>query len=190
MRIVGGKNRGRQLLAPKGQATRPTSDRTRESVFNILSSRLERGFQGLTVVDLFAGTGALGLEALSRGAAQAVLIDNDRAAIKIIEENVQKLGAAENTSLIKRDATRLGALPAGLSPADLVFLDPPYEQDLVQSALPSLRENNWLADEAIIVVEMAAKEIFECPPGFEQVDQRKYGKAAIHIVELMQNSPK
>lgn len=184
MRIVGGRNRGRALLAPKGQATRPTSDRTRESVFNILSARLEGGFQDLTVVDLFAGTGALGLEALSRGAAQAVLIDNDRDAIKIIDENVQALGEADKVSLHKRDATRLGGLPFGVSQAGLVFLDPPYGQDLIAPALKSLVDHNWLLKEALCIVEMAAKEDFECPPSFEQLDQRKYGKAAIHILRF------
>ena len=124
MRIVGGRNKGRSLKAPKGQATRPTSDRARESVFNILNARLEGGFEGLTVVDLFAGTGAYGLEALSRGAAQAVLVDNNREAIKIIEENVVTLGETNRAILQKRDATELGSLPHKASPADLVFLDP------------------------------------------------------------------
>jgi 16S rRNA (guanine966-N2)-methyltransferase len=182
MRIVGGKNRGRVLFAPKGQATRPTSDRTRESIFNILSSRLEGGFHGRTVVDLFAGTGALGLEALSRGAAHAVLVDNNREAIKIIDENVKAFGEAEKVSLQKRDATKLGPLSAGLPPASLVFLDPPYDKELVVPALNSLVENKWLAEEAICVIEAAAKENFERPTGFTQLDQRKYGKAGIHIL--------
>ncbi len=182
MRIVGGRNRGRGLLAPKGQTTRPTSDRTRESVFNILNSRLDGGFQGVTVVDLFSGTGALALEALSRGAQYAVLVDNDRSAIKIIDENVQTLGETDNVFLLKRDATQLGALPPHISPAGLVFLDPPYGKDLVEPALTSLRENNWLIEGALCIIEAATKESFECPAGFEQIDQRKYGKAAIHIL--------
>ena len=184
MRIVGGRNRGRALKAPDGQAKRPTSDRTRESVFNILNSRLANGFQGITVVDLFAGTGALGLEALSRGAQQAVLVDNDRAAIKIIEENVRGLDEADNVKLIKRDATNLGPLPSPISRAGLVFLDPPYSQGLVESALISLRDNNWLAGETLCVVEMDVKESFEPPESFTAIDQRKYGKAAVHILEF------
>ncbi len=183
MRIVGGKNSGRTLYAPKGLTTRPTSDRTRESVFNILSSRLEGGFLGLNVIDLFAGTGALGLEAISRGAARALLIDNDREAIRIIDENVRALGEGA-TTLQKRDATRLGALPPNISPAHLVFLDPPYEMDLVIPALTSLIENKWLAEGALCIVEMAAREILECPAGFDQLDQRKYGKAAIYILHF------
>jgi len=184
MRIVGGRNRGRALKAPKGPATRPTSDRTREAVFNILNSRLPDGFQGLTVIDLFAGTGALGLEALSRGAQHAVLVDNDRAAIKIIEENVQQLGEVDNVTIAKRDATNLDPLPSPVKPAGLVFLDPPYRQNLVESALKSLKENNWLAVEALCIVETDAKECFEIPENFTVIDQRKYGKAAIHILEF------
>lgn len=182
MRIVGGRNKGRSLKAPKGQATRPTSDRARESVFNILNARLEGGFEGLTVVDLFAGTGAYGLEALSRGAAQAVLVDNNREAIKIIEENVVTLGETNRAILQKRDATELGSLPHKASPADLVFLDPPYGLNLVEPALKSLLENHWLAEKAICIVEMSAKELIELPDLFEQIDQRKYGKAVIHIL--------
>ncbi|MBT3915564.1 MAG: 16S rRNA (guanine(966)-N(2))-methyltransferase RsmD [Rhodospirillaceae bacterium] len=184
MRIVGGKNRGRALKAPKGQATRPTSDRTRESVFNILTSRLGGGFQDLSVVDLFAGTGALGLEALSRGARQALLVDNDRAAIKIIEENVRELGEADNVTILKREATNLGPLPAQSIPAGLVFLDPPYNQSLVEPALISLQDNNWLAEDALCIVEMDAKETIVIPDIFTMVDQRKYGKAAIHILKF------
>jgi len=184
MRIVGGRNKGRALKAPKGQATRPTSDRTRESVFNILTSRLSGGFQDLTVVDLFAGTGALGLEALSRGARQTVLVDNDRAAIKIIEENVRELGEADNVTIFKREATNLGPLPAQVDRAGLVFLDPPYKQSLVEPALISLRDNNWFAEDALCIVETDAKESFEPPEKFAVIDQRKYGKAAIHILEF------
>tara|TARA_B100000315_G_scaffold204859_1_gene198418 strand:- start:1389 stop:1949 length:561 start_codon:yes stop_codon:yes gene_type:complete len=182
MRIVGGRNRGRALKAPKGQATRPTSDRTRESVFNILNSRLADGFQDLTVIDLFAGTGALGLEALSRGAEQAVLVDNDRAAIKFIEENVRELGEVDNVTILKREATNLGPLPSPANPAGLVFLDPPYKQGLVEPALISLRDNEWLAEKSLCIVEMDAKESFEPPDKFSVIDQRKYGKAAIHIL--------
>ena len=184
MRIVGGKNRGRALFAPKGLTTRPTSDRTREAVFNILSSRLDGGFSDLTVVDLFSGTGALGLEAISRGAAQALLVDNDRSAIKVIEENINTLGDGESVVLQKRDATKLGALPPQIKPANLVFLDPPYDEGLALPALASLIENKWLTEGALCIVEMAAKENFECPAGFEQLDRRKYGKAGIYILNF------
>ena len=184
MRIVGGRNRGRFFKAPKGQATRPTSDRTRESVFNILNSRLADGFLDLTVIDLFAGTGALGLEALSRGARQAVLVDNDRVAIKIIEENVWELGEADSAIILKRDATILGPLPTSIVSADLVFLDPPYKQGLAEPALISLRDNNWLVEDALCIVETDANESFGSLKNFTEIDQRKYGKAAIHILKF------
>jgi 16S rRNA (guanine966-N2)-methyltransferase len=183
VRIVGGRNRGRAVFAPKGLATRPTSDRTRESLFSILNSRLDGGFGGRIVVDLFAGTGALGLEALSRGAAHAIFVDNNQEAIKIINENVRSLGEKENASLHKCDATLLGPLPSHLAAIDIVFVDPPYEKNLVGLALNSLVKNNWLAKDALCIVEMAAKENFKCPVGFEYLDQRKYGKAAIYILQ-------
>jgi 16S rRNA (guanine966-N2)-methyltransferase len=183
VRIVAGKNRGRAVFAPKGLTTRPTSDRTRESVFNILNSLLEGGFQGRVVADLFAGTGALGLEALSRGAEYAVFVDNNREAIEIIADNIQNFDEEKNTSLQKCDATLLGLLPYGLSAVDVVFLDPPYEKNLVILALNSLVKNRWLAKGAVCIAEVGSKENFKCPAGFEQIDQRKYGKAAIYILK-------
>lgn len=183
MRIVGGRNRGRPIFAPKGFVTRPTSDRTRESVFNILNSRLERGFHGRIVVDLFAGTGAFGLEALSRGAAHTIFVDNNQEAIKVIDENIWNLGETQNTSMHKCDATLLGPRPPGLAAVDLVFIDPPYKKNLTVLALNSLAENRWLAKDAICIAEMATNENFDCPVGFVHLDQRNYGKAAIYILQ-------
>ncbi len=184
MRIIGGKNSGRKLLVPKGSTIRPTSDRIRESVFDILNSYLEHGFYNKVVADLFAGTGALGIEALSRGAHSAILVDNQPEAIKLIQKNVQIFSEEKNTFVLKRDATRIGSIPNSHLNANIVFLDPPYGKNLITTALKSLIDNEWLARDALCVIEMSAKETFNCSAEFERVDERRYGRTMIYIIKF------
>jgi 16S rRNA (guanine966-N2)-methyltransferase len=183
MRIVAGKFRGKTLLSPSDDSIRPTSDRARESVFNILASRLSPNFDGLKVLDLFAGTGALGLEALSRGATSVVFVDTGAEARGLIRDHIEAFGAGGVAKLLRRDATALG--PAGtMGPMDLVFLDPPYGKGLAELALASLRDGNWLAKDATIVLEESADVSVELPSGFVLDDRRDYGAAAIHFIRL------
>jgi len=173
MRIVGGRLRGRSLAAPKSQNVRPTADRLRESLFNILVHTYGDPVTDARVLDLFAGTGALGLEALSRGAALALFIDDAAEARGLIRENVTALGLGGNTRIFRRDATKLGpAYP--IEPFSLVFLDPPYGRGLAEQALVSAREGGWLKPGALVVVEEAADAGFKAPDGFEQLERRTY----------------
>jgi 16S rRNA (guanine966-N2)-methyltransferase len=181
MRIVAGKFRGKALLSPSDDSIRPTSDRARESVFNILASRLSPNFDGLKVLDLFAGTGALGLEALSRGAASVVFVDTSAEARGLVRDHIEAFGAGGVAKLLRRDATSLG--PAGtMGPMDLVFLDPPYGKGLGEEALISLRDGNWLAKDATIVLEESATVPVNLPEGFVLGDRREYGAAAVHFI--------
>lgn len=183
MRIVGGKFRGRALKTPDGQAIRPTADRVRESIFNILASRLSNDFSGLHVLDLFAGTGGMALEALSRGATGAVLVDTDTEARGLIRDNIEALGVAGVAKLLRRDATELG--PAGtMGPFGLVFADPPYGRALGERALASAMAGGWIAADATIVLEDSAVAEIAPPEGFVIEDRRVYGAAAIHILAL------
>jgi len=172
MRIVGGRLRGRTLAAPASQAIRPTADRLRESLFNILIHGHGDPVTGARVLDLFAGTGALGLEAVSRGAAFALLVDDGVEARALIRANVEALGLGGVTKVFRRDATRLG--PAHpLEPFGLVFADPPYRRGLAELALASARDGGWLVPDALVVVEEAAGS-FAPPDGFEEVERRVY----------------
>lgn len=183
MRIIAGKFRGKTLLSPSDDSIRPTSDRTRESVFSILASRLSPNFDGLKVLDLFAGTGALGLEALSRGATSVVFVDTGAEARGLIRDHIEAFGAGGVAKLLRRDATALG--PAGtMGPMDLVFLDPPYGKGLGEQALASLRDGNWLASDATIVLEEGADIAVDLPAGFVLDDRRDYGAAAVHFIRL------
>ena len=184
VRIISGRNKGRKLLVPQGSSIRPTSDRIRESIFNILDSYLKGGFYGKVIADLFSGTGALGLEALSRGAQSAILVDKQSDAINLIKHNVQNFKEDENTLVLKRDATRIGTLPSGCFKANIAFLDPPYEQCMVSRALGSLIYNKWLEPNALCVIEMSTKETFNCLLEFEQVDERKYGRTVIYFIKF------
>jgi 16S rRNA (guanine966-N2)-methyltransferase len=180
MRIVGGRFKGRPLMAPEARDTRPTSDRARESVFNVLAhAAWSPGVEGRRVLDLFAGSGALGLEALSRGAAFALFVETDAAARGAIRDNIEALGLFGVTRIHRRDAADLGAKPAGLGePFDLVFLDPPYHKGLGEAALQNLRGGGWITDDAIVVFECGADETPETP-GFEALDLRQYGAAKV-----------
>ena len=190
MRIVGGRLKGRALVAPPqnskgGRDLRPTADRVRESVFNILAHGVD-GFDldGVTVIDVFAGTGALGFEAMSRGAAHGVFIDNDPGALKLVRKNAGPMGLGRDVTLLRLDAARLAPPPrAAKTPAALAFLDPPYESGLVQPALLGLKDKGWLAAGAMVVCEVAAKEDFDAPKGFEIVDERTYGAARVMFLK-------
>ena len=175
MRIIAGAWRSRPLEAPAGAETRPTADRTRETLFSMLTSRLG-SFEGLTVLDLFAGSGALALEALSRGAEQAFLVERAPAARKVIEANIRKLGA--NARLLAHDAA---APPPAKGPADLIFLDPPYGEGLWAPALASARTMGWIALHTWVSIETARDEVVE-PAGFTLDATRPVGKAQLHLL--------
>src|SRR5437868_12429705 len=170
MRIVGGKFRGRSLKGPSSNAIRPTSDRLRESIFNILIHAHADPITDARVLDLFAGTGALGIEAMSRGAAFTLFVDDGAEARALLRENSETLGLGGSTKIYRRDATKMG--PAEMSPFSLAFLDPPYGKGLAEKALASVREGGWLAPEALMVVEEAADTGFNPSEGFEELERR------------------
>jgi 16S rRNA (guanine966-N2)-methyltransferase len=179
MRIVGGKLKGRSLAAPSGQATRPTSDRVREAIFNILAHGIEHFAIGdARVLDLFAGTGALGLEALSRGARFCQFVDYDAEARGLIRRNADDLGLIGQCKIWRRDATRLGrATPQ--PPFDLVFADPPYGKGLGEKALSSLLEGGWLVPQAIVVLEEASSAEIAQPAELSVIHRRLYGDTQV-----------
>ena len=181
MRIVGGRLRGRALAAPKSQGIRPTADRLRESLFNILTHAYGDPVSGARVLDLFAGTGALGLEAVSRGAAFALFVDEEAEARALMRQNVEALGLAASTRIFRRDATKLG--PAHpVEPFSLAFLDPPYGKGLAEQALASAREGGWLTDDALIVVEEMSTAGFIVLDGFAEIERRKYDDTELVIL--------
>ena len=173
MRVVGGKLRSRPLAGPKSDAVRPTSDRLREALFNILTHSYGDPATGARVLDLFAGTGALGIEAISRGAIYALLVDEGVVARALLRDNVERLGLGGVTRIFRRDATRLG-LAHPIEPFSLVFLDPPYREGLAEKALQSAGKGGWLKPDALIVVEEAADAGFKPPEGFTEIERRVY----------------
>ena len=178
MRIVGGRLRGRALAAPNSRAIRPTADRLREALFNILVHAYGDPISGARVLDLFAGTGALGLEALSRGAVFALFVDDGADARALLRENVEALGLGGATRVFRRDAVKLG--PAHpLEPFSLAFLDPPYGRGLAEKALASARAGGWLTGDALVVVEEAVKAGFAAPEGFDELERRNYDDTAL-----------
>jgi 16S rRNA (guanine966-N2)-methyltransferase len=173
MRIVGGRLGGRTLASPRSHAIRPTADRLRESLFNILIHSYGDPISAARVLDLFAGTGALGIEAVSRGAAFALFVDNGAEARALLRNNVEALGLGGVTKVYRRDASDLG--PAHpMEPFSLVFLDPPYRMKLAEKALVSLRDGGWLTAGALLVVEEAKAAQFAAPQGFEELERRLY----------------
>jgi 16S rRNA (guanine966-N2)-methyltransferase len=180
MRIVAGKFKGRPLIAPKGRTTRPTSDRAREAIFNILAhAEWAPPLEGARVIDLFAGSGSLGLEALSRGAGFCLFVDAGNGARGAIRSNVEMLGLFGHTRIHRRSATALGPRPSNLGdPFDLAFLDPPYEKGLVLPALNELKTGGWLSDQAIAMVETGATEALEFDD-WNIVNQRTSGAACL-----------
>ncbi|MGQ0485681.1 MAG: 16S rRNA (guanine(966)-N(2))-methyltransferase RsmD [Hyphomicrobiales bacterium] len=181
MRIVAGKFKGHSIAAPSGQATRPTSDRVREAIFNILSHGIE-GFslEGARVLDLFAGTGALGLEALSRGARFCQFVDDTAAARGLIRRNADGLGVVGQCKMWRRDATKLGPC-APQATFELVFADPPYNKGLGHKALVSLVDGGWLAPGAVMVLEEAKKVVLAEVPGLTLLDRRVYGDTQVRF---------
>jgi 16S rRNA (guanine966-N2)-methyltransferase len=180
MRIVGGRHRGRRLSAPPGDTVRPTSDRAREALFDILSHG-EFAAEGIpffeeTVLDAFAGTGALGLEALSRGAAQAVFFERNPEALEVLRHNVARLGESARARILPYDATRPPR--AGVQCA-VVFIDPPYRSGLAAPALGAIAAAGWLAPDALAVIEVRAREELELPAGFARLEERIYGAARL-----------
>lgn len=180
MRIVGGRLGGRTLKGPASAAIRPTSERLRETLFNIIE-HCHGGVEGLRVIDLFAGTGALALEALSRGARFALLVDDGAEARALIRANVEALGLGGATRIFRRDARKLGDAPSG-EPFDLAFLDPPYGRGLAPPSLAALRDGGWLRPAALVVVEESAAAIVEAQPGFTVEDERIVGDTRIALL--------
>src|SRR5271167_4881033 len=188
MRIAAGRHRGRRLLAPPGETVRPTSDRARQALFNILShgQLAAEGvpFAGAAVLDAFAGTGALGLEALSRGAAEAVFIERDPEAVSVLRRNVALLGESDRVEIVPGDATR--PIRAGLQCA-VAFVDPPYRSGLAAAALEALDRAGWLASGALAVVELSAREELVPPAAFTFLDERVYGAARLVFLRRKNN---
>ncbi len=183
MRVIGGKWRGRPLTAPEGNDIRPTGDRVREAIFNIVEhGRHTKGggspIPGAVVLDGFAGTGAMGIEALSRGAATAYFLEKEPASITVLRKNLSGCGAA--AVLSKADCL---APPPAAEPCGLVFLDPPYGKDLAVPALAALTESGWIGDGALCIVETGRKDCFDAPDGFETLDDRRYGAARVLLIQ-------
>ncbi|MBA4367052.1 MAG: 16S rRNA (guanine(966)-N(2))-methyltransferase RsmD [Desulfobacterium sp.] len=188
LRVISGNQRGRKLLTVKGLSTRPTADRMRESLFNILSSRVI----GSHILDLFAGTGALGIEALSRGATSAVFIDNEKTALSIIERNIEICGLGEQSRVLKWNiAINLKCLKGRMPKFDIVFMDPPYDHGFVQKALTNLYQSNSVTNGSIVVVEHSPEEqVPENFFGFEMTDQRRYGRTCFSFLRVQQIAEK
>ena len=180
MRVVGGRLKGRNLASPLSREIRPTADRLRESLFNILIHAYDDPIADARVLDLFAGTGALGIEAISRGAKFALFVDNGAEARALMRNNVEALGLGGVTKVYRRDAGNLG--PAHpMEPFSLVFLDPPYAKKLAEKALTSLRDGGWLRPNALLAVEEKAAE-FAAPDGFEELERRLYDDTEFTIL--------
>ncbi len=183
MRVVGGRLRGRSLATPQTQAIRPTADRLRQALFNILLHAYGDPISGARVLDLFAGTGALGIEALSRGAEFALFVDDSAEARALLRDNVTALGLGGAARIFRRDATKLG--PAHpLEPFSLAFLDPPYGQGFAEKALASARAGGWFLPDALIVVEEATKSAFAAPEGFAELERRRYDDTEFIVLRL------
>lgn len=186
MRIVGGKRKGARLAAPSSDRVRPTGDRTREAIFNILAHGIDDfSLEGARVLDLFAGTGALGLEALSRGARYCLFVDDHAESRGLIRRNVETLEATGVTKVYRRDATKLGD-PGRMGTFDLVFADPPYGLGLAERALNAARREGWLSDNATIIVEETATAEITLPDGYTVIDRRVYGDTQVLIARADQ----
>lgn len=179
MRIVGGRFRGRRLAAPKTQDIRPTSDRMRESLFNRIAHHWPQKLDGSRVLDIFAGTGALGFEALSRGADFALFIEQGAEGRGLLRENIETLGLGGATKVFRRDATSPGDI-GKMQPFDLVFADPPYGKGLGEVALMVLLRDSWLEPDALVILEEAEQTMPESVPGFETIDRHRTG-ASLHL---------
>lgn len=183
LRIVGGRHRGRTIAAPEGQATRPTSSRARESLFNILAHAPWRadGTSPLVearVLDAFAGTGALGIEASSRGAAFVLFVDDGAEARALLRNNTESLSLGGVIRIFRRDATKLGPVHP-LEPFSLAFLDPPYNKGLAEQALAAARDGGWLVPGGLVVVEESVAAKFAAPEGYAELERRDYGESEL-----------
>lgn len=178
MRIVAGRFKGAALAAPRSNSTRPTSDRLRETIFNILAHGLEFDLDGCRVLDLFAGTGALGFEAVSRGAKHCTFIEEASEARGVIRRNMEGLGLNGAAKIFRRDATRLGE-PGTIEPFDLLFADPPYDKGLGEKALLSAASGGWLKPGALCVLEERASAEVDIPEGFTELDRRQAGDSQV-----------
>ena len=174
MRIVGGRLKGKSLASPKSQAIRPTTDRVRETLFNILAHGYDHVVDGARVLDLFAGTGALGCEALSRGAKAALFVEDGVEGRGLIRTNMETLGLNGVAKIFRRDATKLGDIGT-MEPFTLVFMDPPYNKSLGEQALISAVKGGWLVSDALIVWEEDGRAELAIPDGFETLETRPYG---------------
>lgn len=182
MRIVAGRHRGRPLASHVGLDTRPTSDRAREAIFNVIVHGFGLTFDGAIILDMFAGTGALGLEALSRGAIKVIYVDRSRAALGLVRENARALGEENHIKMYCREVQRLGGLPADATAATIAFFDPPYGKGLLEPALRGAAEGGWLAPDALCVLESHVDDVFEMPGGFVEEDVRVYGKTRVRFL--------
>ncbi|WP_310621116.1 16S rRNA (guanine(966)-N(2))-methyltransferase RsmD [Flexibacterium corallicola] len=184
MRIVGGKFKGTALATPKTQATRPTTDRMRETIFNILAHSYDNPMNDARVLDLFAGTGALGLEAMSRGGRYCTFVEEAVEARGLIRRNIESTGLMGATRILRRDATNLGQTGT-IEPFDLVFLDPPYLQGLGEKALHAAASGGWLQNNAICVWEESTKASTSIPDSFELIEQRTTGESLISVLKYL-----
>lgn len=183
MRVVAGKFRGRNLKSPAGNEIRPTADRLRESVFNILVHGYGDPVTDARVLDLFAGTGALGIEALSRGAKFALFVDDGPEARALVRENVETLGLGGASKIFRRDAGNLGPAHPN-EPFSLIFADPPYGKALAEKSLASARDGGWLTPDAVIVVEEAVSSKFKTPEGYAEIERRAYDDTEFIFLRL------
>jgi len=183
VRIVGGKFRGRPLVTPSTNAIRPTTDRTRESLFNVLAHSFPEKVEGARVLDLFAGTGALGLEALSRGARYATFVEESAEGRGLLRQNVEALGLQGHTKILRRDACQLGIVGT-MEPFDLIFADPPYGRRMGEKAFLSALQGGWLNPDALLVLEEAAEASLELDEQFVVLDERNYGGTIIRLIQL------
>lgn len=172
IRVISGDFKGRKLATPDGHAVRPTTDRMRERVFSILNHHRFPDLAGARVADFFAGTGALGLEALSRGAAHVTFIEQDPAALSCLISNIDMLGVDKQVSLLTRDATACGLCE---TPFDFIFMDAPYDRGLTDKALAALAAGQWLAADGVVIAEVHKGEKIELPDGYDCVDTRTQG---------------
>lgn len=186
MRIIAGKHKGRKIFSPQSKDIRPTTGMTREALFSILKSGRFLNEDGTSVLDdaivldLFSGSGAFAFEALSRGAQKVILVDKEPESLSMAKQTADKLGERDNVVLLKFDAC---FLPKAKFPCDIIFIDPPYHNNLVAPALKSLVENDWLKNGSILIIEMGKREDFTLPDNFIELDNRNYGKAKIYILE-------
>jgi 16S rRNA (guanine966-N2)-methyltransferase len=188
MRIVGGKYKGRAIASPKAGSNdiRPTTDRARESLFNVLQHAYSDKLNSGRVLDVFAGTGALGFEAMSRGASFALFVEMGAQGRGLIRETMHTLGLQGSTKLFRRDATKLG--PVGtMEPFDLVFMDPPYNRQMGEAALVSLKDGGWLRKDALIILEEASKAPFNLPDGFLLIDERSSNTSIVRFIKQIEN---